>query len=567
MVINMFSKRGAVSFILAVSALFSVLYWWNLSRPVTMADALTDHLSCVSYSPFHKPNQTPFERGISISAQQIEADLTALAKRFDCVRTYTVTQGMGEVPRIAEKLGVKVLLGIWIGRGQEDNEIELAAGIDLARHYASTIRAVIVGNEVLLRRELAPAQMRAYIERVKAAVPVPVTYADVWEFWLRYQTELLNSVSFATVHILPYWEDDPVGIENAVDHVSHIYQHTKAELKGKDVLIGETGWPSYGRQRQEAEPTLVNQARFIREFSLRAELENIPYNIIEAFDQPWKRLSEGAVGGYWGIYAADDAIAKFPFRGPVSESELWSYTAYGAILVFFGVFVIIHWKQRLLQANINLTLFLLAVSICGGSAWIGFCRDLIMTNRTLLEWVYTDLYAGLLLAAIFIIGSPLAIWCSTSHPPKALAPISHLLPRLQDKSRNFDISSRLLGVLRFLFLFSAALVCLLLVFDVHSRDFPLALFSVPAVGLALLTWIKGKNEADVEEILLAGWVGFAGLWIAVLEHLTTVQDKPWRLADGINQHALGWTLLCLLLAGSVLGPAFFELRTRQRQNA
>ncbi|MGD0961742.1 MAG: hypothetical protein ABSB19_18180, partial [Methylomonas sp.] len=91
--IKMFSKRRFVSIILAVCALLSILYWWSLSRPVMLADASTDHLSCVSYSPFHKQGQTPFDKAISISAEQIEADLAAMARRFDCVRTYTVSQG------------------------------------------------------------------------------------------------------------------------------------------------------------------------------------------------------------------------------------------------------------------------------------------------------------------------------------------------------------------------------------------------------------------------------------------------------------------------------------------
>ena len=118
-----------------------------------------------------------------------------------------------------------------------------------------------------------------------------------------------------------------------------------------------------------------------------------------------------------------------------------------------------------------------------------------------------------------------------------------------------------------MFLFGAALVCLALVFDLRSRDFPVALFSVPVIGLALLAWIKGKSEADLEEVLLAGWIGFAGLWIAVAEHIIIIQDEPWRLADGFNQHAIAWAALCLLLAGSVLAPVFVELRTGQRQNA
>jgi len=552
----MFSKRGLVSTILALGALLSILYGWNLSRPVALVDALTDRLSCVSYAPFHQPGQTPFDKALYISVEQIETDLTALAQRFDCVRIYSVVQGLHEVPRLAQKLGIKVLLGVWIGREQDENEKELALAVDLARKYPSAIRAIIVGNEALLRREQPASAMRAYIERVKAALPgVPVSYADSWEFWLRYQKELLDSVSFATVHIIPYWENDPMSVENAVGHVSQIYQHVKTQLKGKDVMVGETGWPSYGRQRQDAEPSQVNQARFIREFALRAELEKIPYNVIEAFDQPWKRNYEGVVGGNWGLYTAAGAT-KFPFRGPVAEAPAWSCAAYAAMLAFFGVFVSVQWRKKALDGRTLLAL--LAVGISGGGVWAGVCRDMAMANRNPLEWAYTGLYAALLLATLFLLGGPVAAWCSTGHPPPIPAPAGRLPRWASRKDQGFGASACLLGALRMAFLFSAAVVCLVLAFDPGSRDFPLAFYSLPATGFALLAWINGNGRADVEEILLAAWIGFAGLKIAVAEHITVPQDEPWRLADAVNLHALGWTVLCLLLAGSVLGPILAE---------
>ncbi len=112
------------------------------------------------------------------------------------------------------------------------------------------MRAVIVGNEVLLRRELPEAALRAYLERIRAATALPVTYADVWEFWLRHPS-LAQAVSFITIHILPYWEDNPVGIEDAVPHVQQVYRRVRAAFPGQEILIGETGWPSEGASAGE----------------------------------------------------------------------------------------------------------------------------------------------------------------------------------------------------------------------------------------------------------------------------------------------------------------------------
>ena len=50
---------------------------------------------------------------------------------------------------------------------------------------------------------------------------MPVTYADVWEFWLRYR-EVAAAVDFITIHILPYWEDIPIPARRAAAHVDAI---------------------------------------------------------------------------------------------------------------------------------------------------------------------------------------------------------------------------------------------------------------------------------------------------------------------------------------------------------
>ncbi|MGZ8243494.1 glycoside hydrolase family 17 protein [Methylomagnum sp.] len=553
---------GLVSLILTVCAALSVLYWWQASRPVVLVDALSDHLSCVSYAPFHQENHTPFDKSLYIDADHIDADLARLSKRFDCVRIYSVSQGLHETPRLAEKHGMKVLLGIWIGRIAAENEREITKGIDTARKYPSAIRGIIVGNEVLLRGEQPPAALRGYIERVRAAVPnIPITYADVWEFWLRH-ADLADAVSYITVHILPYWEDRPVPVEHAVGHVSHIYQHVKERLPGKDIMIGETGWPSYGRQRQGAVPNLVNQARFIREFEVRAELEKIPYNVIEAFDQHWKRKQEGAVGGYWGLFNRFGE-PKFPFKGPVAEAPAWSLAAACAAAGFFVGFLR---RWRTLNGP-DEAIVLAIVSVAGGGANLAVWRDLWMANRNWSEWTVTVLYAALLALATFQFGRAVSGWCAGGIKPPQLAPVSALVRWARRNDQSYVAAARVLGALRFAFLFGAALVCLLLVFDGRYRDFPVALYAVPTVGLSLLAWLDRKSTADLEEILLASWIAISAPWIAIAEHVIASPHEPWGWADNLNPQSIVWAGLCLLLAGSVLMPVILELRTRQGERA
>src|ERR1700721_118502 len=160
------------------------------------------------------------------------------------------------------------------------------------------------------------------IRHVKANVSMPVTYADVWEFWLRYR-EIASEVDFITIHILPYWEDFPISAEHAAAHVDSIRRRVAAAFPGKEILLGEFGWPSAGRMREGALPSPVNQARTMHDVLRVAKRENYRVNLIEAYDQPWKRQLEGTVGGHWGLLDSVQRAVKYPPGEAISNFPLW----------------------------------------------------------------------------------------------------------------------------------------------------------------------------------------------------------------------------------------------------
>ena len=331
------AKKTIGAYGLILSAIFA--FWYVVGHPRLVKEpALSaDHkLQSVSYAPFEK-NQSPLDagsKGLKISDQRIDADLAILSRRFNCIRTYSVA-GLESVPAFAEKYGLKVLLGALISGDPVLTRNEVAKVIELARRYPSCVRGIVVGNEALLRREVTGAELVGYIREVKSALPdMPVTYADVWEFW-RKHPEVAPATDFVLIHILPYWEDDPVSIDESMAHVRKIREELARKIPDKEIVIGETGWPSEGRMREGALPGRINQARFMRGFVAMAEQEGWQYNVIEAFDQPWKRAREGAVGGYWGLYDTDRKD-KSVFSGPVSDYPnwpLWFCVSAGVILL------------------------------------------------------------------------------------------------------------------------------------------------------------------------------------------------------------------------------------------
>jgi len=323
----------------ACTAAAIMLAWWWLGAPVHLAPSpLTagGKLYCVSYAPF-RDGQDPLVESTHVDARQIDEDLTVLSRYTDCIRTYSIANGLDQIPAIAQRHGLKVLLGLWLSNKPEKNRHQVETVIQLAKTFPDTIRSVIVGNEVLLRGDLSVADLTAFIREVKSQVAMPVTYADVWEYWLRY-SDLQSAVDFVTIHILPYWEDFPLPASVAAAHVDAIREKVAAAIPNKEIFIGEVGWPSAGRMRERALPSLSNQARVIGETLTLAERENFHVNVIEAFNQPWKRWLEGATGGYWGIFDRGTGEPKFSFSGSVSDHPRWLEQAFAGLILAGAIF-------------------------------------------------------------------------------------------------------------------------------------------------------------------------------------------------------------------------------------
>lgn len=487
--------------------------WLGLAmRPVALPAAAGERIACVSYSPFYGPRQSPLDVTSRVDQSQIRADLQALSALSGCVRIYAVSQGLEAVPAIARELGLKVLLGAWVGADPEINRRQLDAAIALANRHPDTVRALLVGNEVLLRGELAPSALATLLDEARARTRVPVSYADVWEFWMRHP-QLLDSVDFATVHILPFWEDDPVAIEHAVEHVASIRAKVAAAF-GKPVLIGETGWPSAGRQREQAVPGRVNQARFVRELLLRANREGWDYNLIEAIDQPWKRILEGTVGGHWGIL--DTSLGhKFELDGAVAERADWGWLP---PLGVFGGLVCAALAARFRSGWRTAAFALVGV-------WAGLVAGLALEHAELAwrnprEWV--------------VLGAACALgWGWIALAAYALG--------------QRDGWSAALSRGRLAILFCAALAALWLAVDPRYRDFPLWIYAGVAPGLLLAR--RAGLRGGREERLCAAVIGLAGL-------------ARWVMEPG-NQQAIAWLVLCavLALAGGLPG----EQQQRQQR--
>jgi exo-beta-1,3-glucanase (GH17 family) len=318
-----------------LTALAIVAAWWWLGSPIPLppsALAPGEKLWCLSYAPF-RGAQDPLVEGTRVSPEQIDEDLALLAKYTNCIRTYSVEDGRDDVLKSARRYGLKVMHGVWVSGDPDKTRRQVATSIAYAKQFPDVITAIVVGNEVLLRGEMTAANLIAVIREIKAQVAMPVTYADVWEFWLRYP-DVQSAVDFVTIHVLPYWEDFPIPASRAGAHLLAIRNKMAAVFPGKEIVIGEFGWPSAGRMREDARPSPYDQARAVIDALAAARSEHVRVNIIEAFDQPWKRALEGAVGGYWGIVDRATGGPKFSFAGgSISNYPDWPLQALAGVVL------------------------------------------------------------------------------------------------------------------------------------------------------------------------------------------------------------------------------------------
>ncbi|HEY5965388.1 MAG TPA: glycosyltransferase [Xanthobacteraceae bacterium] len=372
---------------------------WAFSRDVVGAPGVRDQLASVSYNPFDGC-ASDRDKNRRCTSNQIRADLKAIAPYTRTVRTYTATRGAEAVPEIAQEFGLRVSLGVWLDKDAERNEREIQSAMALARKHRN-IDNIVVGNETIYRNEQLPLQnlrlneqdaenllreeaqriseaqtktdkdwakdennvrrLIRVIQRVKRETGLAVTTGEIHAVW-SYHPSLASAVDFIGAHVLPYWEG--ISANLAVDQAVRIYNLLRQAYPGKRVVIAEFGWPSAGYNRHEAVPDTLSQAAVLRSFVSRAEAMGIDYNIIEAYDQPWKAVTEGGVGPYWGFF--DTARQpKFSWTGPIANPDHWKLTA---IAVAVGVLLSLPILALIGAGFAQATLLATAAHITG--AWL-----------------------------------------------------------------------------------------------------------------------------------------------------------------------------------------------------
>ena len=251
----------------------------------------------ISFSPYVE-GQGP---GTQISEAQIRERLAFIQPYVKWVRSFSCKEGNEKIPAIAAENGLKNMVGVWLDDDLEQNEVEIANAIEVAKAGHADILAV--GNEVLLRGDISEDELLDYIHRVKAAVPgIPVGYVDAY-FEFVDHPRVTEACDVLLANCYPFWEGCPA--DHALLYMKEMYRRVVNVANGKKVIISETGWPNVGTPTKGSVPSFENAIKYFIDTYQWAEQDGIEIFYFSSFDETWKVDAEGDVGAYWGLWDKD----------------------------------------------------------------------------------------------------------------------------------------------------------------------------------------------------------------------------------------------------------------------
>ncbi|NJC26263.1 glycoside hydrolase family 17 protein [Neolewinella antarctica] len=261
---------------------------------------LAGGLSGFCISPYEEGQQP----GDHLTEEQVRRRLNIIQPHCKWVRSFSCTEGNELVPKIAKELGMKTMVGAWLGDDPEKNKVEIAGLIRVAKEGLVDIAAV--GNEVLYRGDMELSDLLATIKHVQDELPdVTVGYVDAY-YEFTDHPELVDASDVVLANCYPYWEGCP--FEHSLVYMKQMYQQAVDAARGKKVIITETGWPSQGTPTKGSVPSEENAMGYFINAVEWTEEKGIDLFYFSSFDESWKVGAEGDVGAYWGVWDKDENI-------------------------------------------------------------------------------------------------------------------------------------------------------------------------------------------------------------------------------------------------------------------
>ena len=263
-------------------------------------ESLKEPMHGLCFSPYEN-GQKP---GDQLSEEQIRRRLKIIKPHTKWVRSFSCTEGNELIPKIAHEMGIKTLVGAWLGDDDEINKREIAGLIKLAKEGYVDIAAV--GNEVMYRGDLTEDELLDFMYEVKEAVPtVPMGYVDAY-YEFSHRPKITEACDVILANCYPYWEG--CSLEYSLLYMKDMYNQAVSAGNGKKVIITETGWPSQGGGFKGSLASMENYMKYFINGQAWSAQDNIEMFYFASFDESWKVGAEGDVGAYWGLWDKNENL-------------------------------------------------------------------------------------------------------------------------------------------------------------------------------------------------------------------------------------------------------------------
>ncbi|CAJ1947717.1 unnamed protein product [Cylindrotheca closterium] len=243
------------------------------------------------------------------SMEQIRTDLNMLSRVTSRIRILSLADcGQGDmVLTAAKELGLQVWLGVWISEFEYVFEGEKGALFNLINNGLvdeNTVLGVTVGSEAVYREEVTAETIIDYMNQIRGILAdgglsgLPVTITEIAPTYSQY-SNLRSAVDVIYANIFPFWEG--ININGAIaDMVTDLdWVMNLPESAGKELIIGETGWPESGSVSAEdivgniGIPSVANQVQFFRDFYCEIGVtRGWKYYWFTAIDNKWRQAQD-----------------------------------------------------------------------------------------------------------------------------------------------------------------------------------------------------------------------------------------------------------------------------------
>ena len=188
------------------------------------------------------------------------------------------------------------MLGVWGSGGSDivNNEIN-ALKYAAANYPGLKCEGISVGSEDLYRASelgvkakagigAGPEVIAGYIAKVKNALKgtslgnCPVGHVDTWTAWVNSSnSEVVDASDFIGFDAYPYFQNTMSNdISSGKALFQSAYQQTVDAVKGKPIIVTESGWPVSGKTENLAVPSTKNAKTYWDEVGCGLLFDKVP---------------------------------------------------------------------------------------------------------------------------------------------------------------------------------------------------------------------------------------------------------------------------------------------------